>query len=71
MAEEHGAEHGPLDQFEIQRLIELEAFGVDVSFTNSALWMVLNVAAITVFLTLTMRGRAIVPGRWQSLAELS
>jgi F-type H+-transporting ATPase subunit a len=71
MAEEHGAEHGPLDQFEIHRLIELEAFGVDVSFTNSALWMVLNVAAITVFLTLTMRGRAIVPGRWQSLAELS
>ena len=71
MAEEPGAEHGPLDQFEIHRLIELEAFGVDVSFTNSSLWMVLNVATITLFLTLAMRGRAIVPGRWQSMAELS
>jgi F-type H+-transporting ATPase subunit a len=71
MAEEPGAEHGPLDQFEIHRLIELEAFGVDVSFTNSALWMMLNVAAITLFLTLAMRGRAIVPGRWQSMAELA
>ena len=70
MAEEPGAEHGPLDQFEIHRLIELEAFGVDVSFTNSSLWMVLNVATITIFLTLAMRGRAIVPGRWQSMAEL-
>ncbi|MBT4711407.1 MAG: F0F1 ATP synthase subunit A, partial [Alphaproteobacteria bacterium] len=36
MAEEHGAEHGPLDQFEIHRIVELEAFGVDVSFTNSS-----------------------------------
>ena len=71
MAEEPGAEHGPLDQFEIHRLVELEAFGIDVSFTNSSLWMVLNVAAITVFLTLAMRGRAIVPGRWQSMAELA
>ena len=71
MAEEHGAERGPLDQFEIHRLIELEAFGVDVSFTNSSLWMVLNVAAVTLFLILAMRGRAIVPGRWQSMAELA
>ena len=71
MAEGHGAEHGPLDQFEIHRLVELEAFGVDVSFTNSSLWMVLNVAAITLFLTLAMRDRAIVPGRWQSMAELA
>jgi F-type H+-transporting ATPase subunit a len=71
MAEKHGAEHGPLDQFEIHRLVELEAFGVDVSFTNSSLWMVLNVAAITLFLTLSMRDQAIVPRRWQSMAELA
>ena len=33
--------------------------------------MVAVVALITVFLTASMRGRAMVPGRWQSMAELS
>ncbi|MDA1133264.1 MAG: F0F1 ATP synthase subunit A [Proteobacteria bacterium] len=70
MAEEaHGAAHGPLDQFEIHRIWELEMFGIDASFTNSALWMLIVVAAITLFLTMSMSGRAMVPGRWQSLAE--
>ena len=65
----HGEEHGPLDQFEIHRILNLEVFGIDASFTNSALWMVIAVTAITLFLTLSMQGRAMVPGRWQSLAE--
>ena len=67
--ESHGAEHGPLDQFEIHRILEIDIFGIDASFTNSALWMVIIVVAITAFLTLSMQGRALVPGRWQSLAE--
>jgi F-type H+-transporting ATPase subunit a len=33
--------------------------------------MVLTVAAISLFLTLGMRRRSLVPGRWQSLAEIS
>lgn len=45
--------------------------GIDVSFTNSSLVMVLVVTAVTLFLVLGMRKRALVPGRWQSLAELS
>ncbi len=44
---------------------------IDASFTNSALFMALAVAAITMFLTLSMRGNKLVPGRWQSMAELS
>jgi F-type H+-transporting ATPase subunit a len=63
--------HGPLAQFEIKRLAPLDIGGVDVSFTNSAAFMVVVVALITIFLTASMRGRAMVPGRWQSLAELS
>jgi F-type H+-transporting ATPase subunit a len=63
--------HGPLAQFEIKRLAPLDIGGVDVSFTNSAAFMVAVVALITIFLTASMRGRAMVPGRWQSLAELS
>ena len=33
--------------------------------------MVLTVAAISLFLTLGMRQRLLIPGRWQSLAEIS
>ena len=49
----------------------MEVGGVDVSFTNSSLLMVVVITAITLFLVLGMRKRALVPGRWQSLAELS
>lgn len=49
----------------------LEIGGVDLSFTQSSLWMVIAVAVATVFLTAAMRGRSLVPGRWQSMAELS
>ena len=64
-------EHSPLAQFEIHRIVNLHLFGIDASFTNSAAWMLVAVAAITLFLTLSMSGRAMVPGRWQSLAELA
>ena len=63
--------HSPLAQFEIKRLVEMNIGGVDVSFTNSSLFMVIAVAAVTLFLTWSMRGRAMVPGRMQSMAELS
>lgn len=63
--------HSPLEQFEIKQLIPLNAGGVDISFTNSALWMVIAIAAATLLLTLGMRGRAMVPGRLQSIAEIS
>jgi F-type H+-transporting ATPase subunit a len=43
---------------------------VNLSFTNSALFMVVSVILITAFLTLSVRGRALVPGRWQSMAEI-
>ena len=49
----------------------MELGGIDVSFTNSALFMVIAITAITAFLVLGMRKHALVPGRWQSLAELS
>ena len=61
----------PLQQFTINTLVPIKLGEVDASFTNSGLFMVLTVAAITVFLMLSMRGRGMVPGRWQSMAELS
>jgi|TARA_R100000005_G_C5003373_1_gene211598 F-type H+-transporting ATPase subunit a len=49
----------------------MEIGGLDVSFTNSSLFMVIAIAAITLFLTWSMRSRSLVPGRMQSMAELS
>jgi F-type H+-transporting ATPase subunit a len=60
----------PLHQFEIQTLIPIHVGDLNLSFTNSALWMVFTVLAISAFLMLAMRGRALVPGRLQSCAEL-
>ncbi|WP_420403612.1 F0F1 ATP synthase subunit A [Nisaea sp.] len=61
----------PVAQFELKTLIPIEVGGVDLSFTNSAAWMVLAIAGVTAFLTLSMSGRRMVPGRWQLMAELS
>jgi F-type H+-transporting ATPase subunit a len=61
----------PLEQFKIEPLIPLHIGGFDVSYTNSALFMTVAVVLITAFLTLGTRRRALVPGRWQSMAELS
>ena len=49
----------------------IEVGGLDMSFTNSSMFMVIVAVLITAFLTLSMSGRAMVPGRWQSMAELS
>ena len=63
--------HSPLAQFEIKRLVPMQLGDVDVSFTNSSLMMVVSVLAISAFLILGMRRSALVPGRWQSVVELS
>jgi F-type H+-transporting ATPase subunit a len=64
------AHHSPLAQFEVHRLIPIHIGGVDLSFTNSALFMLITIALVTLLLTAGTRKRALVPGRWQSLAEL-
>jgi F-type H+-transporting ATPase subunit a len=64
-------EHSPLEQFEIKRLVDIQIGGLDASFTNSSAMMVIVLVVVTAFLTFAMSGRAIVPGRWQSVAELT
>lgn len=63
--------YDPIHQFHIQKLIPIEIGGVDLSFTNSALFMVLTVAGASAFLILSTRGRGLVPSRWQSAAEVT
>lgn len=60
----------PIHQFEIQPLIPIPAGSVDLSYTNSALWMTIAVVVSTAFLTLAMRRKALVPGRAQIFAEM-
>ena len=64
-------EHSPLEQFEIVRLVDIPIGGVDASFTNSSLMMVFVLAFATVWFSVGMSRRAMVPGRWQSVVELT
>jgi F-type H+-transporting ATPase subunit a len=61
---------GPIHQFIVQPIIPLQIGGLDFSFTNAALFMVLTLAAVTAFLLAGTRRRAIVPGRFQSSVEM-
>ena len=70
MWEREPAVSNPIEQFEIKPLINMELAGHNVSFTNSSLMMTLVVVLAVLFLTASVRSRSIVPGRWQSLAEL-
>jgi len=62
--------HSPLAQFEIKPLVEMNIGGLDLSFTNSAAWMVVAIILATIMLTASMSRRAMIPGRWQSVSEL-
>jgi len=63
--------HSPLEQFQIKTLIPLNVGDTSVAFTNSSLVMVIALTLITVFLVAGTRRRALVPGRWQNMAEMS
>ena len=63
--------HSPLEQFEISPLIHLKPGGIDLSFTNSSLSMIITVAIITMFLTFSVNTRSIIPSRFQLISELS
>ncbi len=58
-----------MEQFTIKPLIPLEFKGIDISFTNSALCMVIAVAASTLLLGLCIRKRNIIPSVAQSIPE--
>ena len=64
------AGHSPMEQFEIKPLIPIHIGGLDLSFTNSALFMVIAAAAVTLLMIVSFRNRALVPSRIQSVAEL-
>ncbi|MCC6918990.1 MAG: F0F1 ATP synthase subunit A [Alphaproteobacteria bacterium] len=64
-------QHSPMEQFLVKPLVPLHAGGLDLSFTNASLWMVIGVTGACLFLLAGMARGALVPGRFQSMAELS
>ena len=69
----------PIHQFRITNLFDIGTFGgngtegsgTHLAFTNSALFMVLTVGVIAIFLIAGSNRRAIVPGRLQLMTEMS
>ena len=62
----------PIEQFQIHNMAPLFAIGGhEFHFTNSALLMFIIVALVTLLLVGATAPRAVVPGRLQSIAELS
>ncbi len=58
-----------MHQFEVQSMADLFTLGDQrIAFTNSALWMVLTLGVLWLFMLGGMK-RELVPGRWQAAVE--
>lgn len=59
----------PMEQFKVEPVFgHMQLFGYDISFTNSALYMVVVAALLWLFMSGGMR-RQLIPGRWQVAVE--
>jgi F-type H+-transporting ATPase subunit a len=62
----------PIHQFEITKLVTIGHIGNhEIAFTNSALFMAITVVGIAGLLVCASSSRALIPGRLQSVAEMS
>ncbi|WP_041368196.1 F0F1 ATP synthase subunit A [Methylocella silvestris] len=61
----------PIHQFKIEPILSLHPFGIDASFTNASLFMVIVVLASAALMILGTSGRSLIPGRLQSAAEMT
>ena len=62
----------PIEQFNIQKLFTIGHIGnQEIAFTNSSAYMFGSVALISLLMIGGMAGRRLVPGRLQSVVELS
>lgn len=62
---------GPIEQFEIKPIVSLPKINdIDLSLTNSSLFMVISVGVASVFFITAMRHRRLIPTKLQSVAEI-
>ncbi|MBT5432335.1 MAG: F0F1 ATP synthase subunit A [Alphaproteobacteria bacterium] len=63
--------HGPLYQFTVEKFVDINIGGLELHITNAALWMFAATILVIAFTTLFVGKRAMVPGRMQSLVEVT
>lgn len=61
---------GPLEQFVIKPIIPIEISGIDLSITNSTVWMGLGFVVATVLTAGLISAKEMVPGRLQNIPEM-
>ena len=61
----------PMHQFKVHKIgPEIEISGIDLSFTNASLFMLISSIVIFLFLLLGTRERKLVPGKMQLISEM-
>ncbi len=68
MAAEQGID--PIHQFRIEPIVSIHIGGLDLSFTNSSLFMVIILGLACLLMVIGTSGNSLVPGRLQSAAEM-
>lgn len=63
--------NSPVEQFTIKTIYDLNLMGIDVSFTNASLFMILSICCSIAFLYFGARKQSLVPNRIQCLVEMS
>ena len=61
----------PMQQFSVHKIgPEIKIAGIDLSFTNASLFMIISVVIILLFLFLGTKEKKIIPGKIQLIAEI-
>jgi F-type H+-transporting ATPase subunit a len=71
VAAEAGHAINPIEQFSVAPIVPIHIGGLDFSFTNSALYMLIAVAIVALLMLLGANGSTGAPGRLQALAEMA
>jgi len=53
----------PLEQFEVKALIPVEIFGLNLSFTNASVFMILTASLVLLLTVLGVREATIIPNK--------
>ena len=61
----------PMSQFNVNKIgPEIKLGGVDLSFTNASLFMLITVSTILLFLFVSTKDKKIIPSKLQLLSEI-
>jgi F-type H+-transporting ATPase subunit a len=71
VAAEAGPAINPIEQFDIARILSIKVGNLDLSLTNSALYMLLAVVIACALMAIGGQGGTGIPGRMQAMAEMA